>query len=128
MFQAKKDNKEELLLKKEWYIIVDNRQEGPFSLMDLRRDPRFTPDTLTWKKNFKEWIAARYVPEMREVFADEVIRKPPLKPAIPKGLDSDLGQESQATLTLQQDPSQMILWILVILLIFLYTYFQLADK
>ena len=68
------------------------------------------------------------VAEIAEVFADE----PPsqtlqgLRPG--KALGSDLGKESQLTLTLQQDPYQFILWILVILLILIYTYTQFFEK
>jgi len=128
MFETKKRPKDLLSSEKEWFIIVENRQEGPFSLLDLKRNPRFTPDTLVWKKGFKEWTAARDVSEIAEVFKDEIPSKALHAPHEGKPLDSDIGQENQATLTLQQDPYPLILWILIAVLIIIYTYLQFFDK
>lgn len=107
-----------------WYIIIEHQQEGPYSLQDLKRNRRFTPDTLVWKKGFSEWIAARFVPEILEIFKDEVESQSVHDRFKGKAVGTDLGQESQATLTLQQDPYQIFLWILVLLLVFIYAYYQ----
>lgn len=128
MFERKKSSSAKLSSEKEWFIIIDNRQEGPFSMIDLKREPRFNPDVLVWKKGFKEWLPARKVEELDEVFADEEPSKIIHEPLKGKKLESDLGQEGQATLALHQDPFQIILWILVGLLIILYTFYQFFEK
>lgn len=111
----------------EWFVIIDNQQAGPYSLAELKRNPRFNPDTLVWKRDFQEWIKARFVPEMQEVFKDEPEAKALHEPDKDQSLESELGQQNQATLTLQQDPFpyQLLLWFLFCLLIIFYTFFQL---
>ncbi len=60
-----------MTLGKEWYCLFQGRKEGPFSVDELKKHPRFTPDTLVWKKGFKEWVRARDVKELDRVFKDE---------------------------------------------------------
>jgi hypothetical protein len=106
----------------EWFILIDSKKEGPFSLQELKEDKRITPDTLVWKEGFKDWIAIRFVSELEDVFKDEnVVKSPDEK--IPESISTDLMQE-QAALTLQQDPSQMILWILILILLLIYLLYQ----
>lgn len=54
-----------------WYIKVHGSREGPYSVADLKRDNRITPDTLVWRKGFDRWQEIRYVPELQCVFEDE---------------------------------------------------------
>lgn len=54
-----------------WYIKIDGREEGPYSVGQLKRDCRITPDTLVRKKGSKSWTPIRYVAELKEIFADE---------------------------------------------------------
>lgn len=120
MFQ--KEKREKLIFDTdEWFIIIDNQQVGPYALSQLKKHPKFTPDTLVWKKGFKEWTKARFVPELQELFKDD---PEPCTLHQDKGaLKGDLGQESQATLTLQQDPYQFLLWILLLIIVLFYTFF-----
>lgn len=122
--QTKKGKKAIGSTVKEWFIIIENEQLGPYSLSDLKSEPRFNPDTFVWKKGFQEWIKARFVPEMEEVFKDDSETKGLHEPEKGKRLESDLGQESQATLTLQQDPYQFLLLILLLLLVAFYTFYH----
>lgn len=122
MFENKdKHPKTPGLQTKEWFIIIDNRQEGPYSLQDLDDDPRFTPDTLVWKEGFKEWVQARFVLEMKEVFKDKSTQHHDDKD---ENLKTDLGKQEQITLTLRQDPYQFFLWILILLLLLFYIFYQ----
>ena len=108
---------------KEWFVIIENQQEGPLSLLDLKRERRFTPDTLVWKKGFPEWTRARFIPEMKELFKDDPEPQALHEPN-KEGINNELGQENQVTLTLQQDPYQLLLWILLFLLIAFYTFYR----
>lgn len=53
-----------------WYIKLHGNREGPYNVMDLRRDRRITPDTLVWRQGFDKWQQIRYVPELQVVFED----------------------------------------------------------
>lgn len=116
MLPPKNNDKEKI-----WFIIIENRQEGPYSILDLKNDHRFTPDTLVWKVGFKEWMLARNVNEIAKAFKDEPSSRPFQKPIQDKGVSSDVGKE--VTLALHQDPYQWILWILIFLLIIFYVFF-----
>lgn len=111
---------------KQWFIIVDNQQLGPYSLLDLKREPGFNPDTLVWKKGFKEWTKARFVLELQKLFKDDsdshTIHTPKKS-----DLESKL-QESQDVLTMQQDPYQFLLWILLFFLIIFYTFYRFYNQ
>lgn len=124
MFKKEKNQIARESEEKEWYIILDNQQGGPFSLYDLKRNPRFTPDTLVWKKGYKEWTPARLVLEMKELFKDSP-ESVPLheKPEMSNGLKGDYAQDNQATLTLQQDPYPLMLLIILVLLLILYVFY-----
>jgi GYF domain 2 len=58
-------------MQKIWYIEIDGKREGPYSVAELKRDHRLTPEILVWKKGFKKWVPIRNVPELKEVFADD---------------------------------------------------------
>lgn len=113
---------------KEWFVIVDHQQCGPFSLFDLKRKSWFTPDILVWKKGFKEWIQARFIPEMKSLFKDEPENDKKRDVEDQKEGKKDLHNESLVALTMQQDPYQFILWILLILLILIYTLYLQFDS
>lgn len=118
----KKLSKEERDLK-QWFIIVENQQLGPFSLQDLKREPRFTPDTLVWKKDFKEWIEARFVLELQKLFKDDPDPHSVYQPPQEKGQKGDF-HDNQDVLTMQQDPYQFILWVVLLFLILFYTFYR----
>ncbi len=56
---------------KEWFVLVQDRKLGPFSIEELRRKKFITPDTLVWKKGFTKWKKAGLVKELASVFKDE---------------------------------------------------------
>lgn len=123
MFPLRQSDKDTESDFKEWFVIIENQQLGPYSLLDLKSDSRFTPDTLVWKKGYKEWTKARFVQELSKLFKDEPEPQALHEPNKNNGVESDL-QQSQATLTLQQDPYQFMLWILLLLIIIFYTFYH----
>ncbi len=56
---------------REWFIQLDGHSEGPFSIEDLKKEYRITPDTLAWREGQGEWLPMRSIPELKEVFADD---------------------------------------------------------
>jgi hypothetical protein len=104
-------------MKKEWYIIIDDQKEGPYTPIDLKIHPKVTPDTLAWKEGLKEWIAIRFISELKFIFEDESSVKP--VKVEPVKTSADLISD-EATLTLKQDPFQYFLWILLFSVLLLY--------
>ena len=113
--------------KKEWYILVHRHQEGPYSLADLKKDSRMTPDTLVWKKGFQEWVPARFVPEIQQIFKDKEKKPRPLQELHQKEKGELAGEgPSELTLMMQQDPYQFFLWILLFISLLIYAFYQLS--
>ncbi len=112
-------------MKQEWYILIDGSKEGPFTPLELKADSRVTPDTLVWKPGFLEWVAIRFIPELKFIFKDEPESKPLHEDPNTQPLGSDSSE--QATLTIQEDPSQFFLWILLLILILIYVFYQLHQ-
>ncbi len=97
-----------------WFIKIDSHEEGPFSLLDLRRHPSVTPDTLVWKEGFKEWIPIRKVKELKSVFEDAEEASPPKENNKPK-LGPILNQDEQLALDMRRLPPSLLIWILLLL-------------
>lgn len=52
----------------EYYIIVDERQAGPFSREDLRSQG-IRPDTLVWRAGLPDWVKASELAEISDLIA-----------------------------------------------------------
>lgn len=113
-------------MKKEWYIILNNKQEGPYTLLELKGNPYFTPDTLVWKKGLTEWLPARKVAELKSIFVDQPKAVPLHEKAKPKPTSKELGQQD-VVMTLSRDPFQFIIWIIIVFVIIFYLYFRMNN-
>jgi hypothetical protein len=106
----------ELVFMQEWYILIEGQKEGPFTIKELKKDFRVTPDTLVWKPGFSHWLPIRNVPELKELFEDiEEIKPIEKEPLIQ-------GQEALC-ITTRKDPNfiwVLLLLILVIILLYLF--------
>lgn len=104
---------------KEWYIKIGDKKEGPYSILDLKRHPLLTPDTLAWKPGFKEWLPMRCIPELNSVFEDEKPQEEESEEEKPEkaGLTSFI---DDAAMALRGDPPQLYFWILLIIIALLY--------
>ena len=113
-------------MEKIWHIDIEGNREGPYSIEDLRRDVRITPDTLVWKKGFSLWVPIRNVPELKEVFADEVEHKDSEEPDETKGGGIASTEVSdQLTIAIREDPPYFFLWILMAAILVSYLFYQL---
>ncbi len=59
----------------EFYISNNNEKEGPFTLEELSAKD-ITPHTLVWAVGYKEWKAAKDVPELNDI----IYKTPPAPP------------------------------------------------
>ncbi len=118
-----------------WFVQIAQHEEGPFSLAELKKDLRLTPDTLVWKEGFPQWIPIGKVPELKEVFADEPSpKKNAAEPQedqeeeeegdddkkLPKKLKSALPSTDEIVLDLRREPPLFAFWILIFLLLLIY--------
>lgn len=92
-----------------WFIQVDGREEGPYSLTDLVSDQRLTPDTLVWREGFDEWKAAKEIPELQFLFEEE--SAPVDEEQEPGGTEEELVLELQGG---PQFPPILIFFLLLI--------------
>lgn len=107
---------------KEWYVYVLGNIEGPFDIMELRRHPEITPETLVWKEGFDDWVPIREVKELKSVFEDaESLHDKPIKPFSKKKLPAD-----DEVLTLQYEPFHWFIWLFIIIMVMLYVLYKLG--
>jgi hypothetical protein len=114
-------------MKKEWFIKLDEVEQGPFTINELKRNPFITPETLVWKKGFKAWIPIGSVKELKEVFKDE---KEPDEEKESEDESSEKYKKAggwshdQITLAAQSDPGNFIIWLIIILLILTWIFYR----
>ncbi|MEI6531768.1 MAG: DUF4339 domain-containing protein [Chlamydiota bacterium] len=97
---------------KVWYILIENQEEGPYSLQDLKKDRRLTPFVLVRKSGSKRWYPIGRVKALKAVFKDEGVfeskngKKAPL-----------LADGPEALLLNPSDPDSPITLIVFIILL-----------
>ncbi len=66
----------------DFWIIIDQRHAGPFSLEQLR-EQEITPDRLVWHDGLTDWTPACDIPALAELFVakEPVAETPPCPPA-----------------------------------------------
>ena len=52
---------------KQYYFTHKSQKLGPFSLADLRMQ-NLTPNTLIWYDGLQEWLPAKEIPELKDLF------------------------------------------------------------
>lgn len=108
-------------MKKEWFVIIDGQREGPYTPADLKIHFKVTPDTLAWKEGFKEWVAIRFIPELKFIFEDETSGQPIKDEEFKAPVDTG---SDEATLTLRRDPFQFLLLIVLLIILLIYLVFH----
>ena len=53
----------------QYYMVVDEKSTGPFTLAEIILHPKLTPQTLVWKPGIENWVAAESLPELAPTFA-----------------------------------------------------------
>jgi len=99
-------------MEKIWYIRFGSIQEGPYSVRDLKRDPRVKPDNLVWRKGFTKWVPIRQVHELKVVFEDDE----PKEEEEDKDFPATRMQMDELALDMRQEPPHFYYWYIFILL------------
>lgn len=106
---------------KVWYLLIDQKEEGPYSLKELRFDKRLTLETLVWKEGFPDWVPLKNIKELRKL-----VESPNGKNNNEKDGEIQKGMNSQSELALESsfDPNPLFLLILLIILLISYLLYQ----
>lgn len=121
-----------------WFIAVNDQYEGPFSIEELKRDTRITPDTLVWREGFDTWRPMRKVADLKVIFEDEKKPQPEddeeegedeeEQPGKPKKKKSKAKEtkpltDEEIAINMQAD-FPPVLWLFLILLVITYLIYQ----
>lgn len=103
------------MIKQKWYIKIDGKQQGPFSLEELKKQKNLTPETLCCKEGDDKWKPISSFNELEEIFQDRL-----------KGKESDdiiadgLSKEGELTIQAEQSPNPFLLYFLILILLLMY--------
>lgn len=98
-----------------WFIQINGNKEGPYSISELKRDRRITPNTLVWRKGFPEWVPIRFVKELKVVFEDEPA---PVKTEEDRDKMRQVAKgKNEIALDLRKDFPPYVVWLLLALLL-----------
>lgn len=101
-----------------WFIMVDGKKQGPFSINDLKKNPHVSPLTLVWKKGFKKWVPMGSVDGLRKIFESRVNEKNQDRPKLKAGPEIVLEEGKSGFF-----PSMW--WLILAILIAIYTLIKL---
>lgn len=99
-----------------WFIIVDGKKEGPYSLKKLKNHPKITPLSLVWKKGFSKWVPMGSLKEFQGLFQRK--DRPSFASPINKGHELVLEERIEGF-------SPSIWWILLAVLVLFYAFIKL---
>ena len=54
----------------QYYMVIDEKSTGPFTLDEVTLHPKLTPETLVWKPGLENWVPAQTLPELLPAFAN----------------------------------------------------------
>lgn len=112
----------QLSSKEEWFVFLKGKSSGPYSMRQLKHLPGFSPDTLVWKEGFQCWIKARWVKELDPLFEEE--QKPSEEEeSVEQKRASGEGPVLLEAITINQDPSPFFLWLILLLVVIIYTFY-----
>lgn len=63
-------------MEKKYWIIVDGKPQGPFSVDDLRLRRDFTPELPVWTTGMADWTTVGQVEELRELATEAATENP----------------------------------------------------
>lgn len=104
-----------------WYVWISGKQEGPFSVNELKKMKELTPDTWAWRQGMPAWLPIRKIPELRELFEEEL---PPENEELQQGALP----EKDAALVMPYAQPPWFFWFLIALVLVLYALFLAARS
>lgn len=114
-------------MEKIWFIQVDGKKEGPFSLEELKKDWRINPDTLVWRKGFKRWMPIRRVRELKKVFEDTT-ESPKDLGEILKIKKVEFSGKDTLAIDFNRESPPLLFWILMTIIVVSYLMYRLSER
>lgn len=107
---------------KVWYVDIGGKAEGPFTVEELKRNRRLTPDTYVWRNGFDKWKQIRTVLELEDLFKEEKEPEEPDEKVSKSPQNKKIGND----LVLENglEPPYLYWWVIAILVL-LYFFLQL---
>lgn len=105
-----------------WYVLLNEKQCGPYTFLELKGIKAITPDTLCWREGMPEWVPIRRVPELKDLFKDENVL-PTVPDEIPIVTPAD-----DLALTLPQAEPPYYLWFILLFIVIAYALFQIYSN
>lgn len=104
-----------------WYVLLNEKQYGPYTFLELKGLRSITPDTLCWREGMTEWLPIRNVPELKDLFKDEHVP--------PQDLDENpvVTPADDLTLTIPQVEPPYYLWLIFLIIVIAYALFQIYS-
>ena len=63
-----------------YYMVVDEKSTGPYSLDEITLHPALRPETLVWKPGIENWVPASSLPELSPAFINQQKETPQTPP------------------------------------------------
>ncbi len=102
-------------MQKIWFIDIEGKLTGPYSVSQLRGLPGITPETLVWREGYEKSVPIRIVRELQEIFEDSETPAPeeiaPIIAPLPKMPTDGVAIDYRST------PPYWILFIMAFVLI-----------
>lgn len=112
-----------------WFIKVDGKREGPFSLKELKIHPHLNPDTMVWREGYKDWVRARDVLELKSLFEDEDDEDEQKKHDEENIKSHISAQDDEGALVLEGSNLPFLFyWLIILLLVFSYVFYRLYGS
>ncbi len=100
-------------MEKIWYLLIKGNREGPYSVKELKKDLRISPDTLVWREGFERWVPIGQVPELKAVFEENAPDEEDFEVALP--------EDEQIALQMKEEPPALLpIFIIIAILLFCY--------
>lgn len=103
-------------VEKIWFLFLDHKQEGPYSLIELERDERLTPETFAWREGMMDWKKISEIPELHAVFDGEAKKE---EETFFNKDDQTPVPDDEIALDLQKGPPVFFYWTLLALFLIL---------
>lgn len=97
-------------MEKIWYILMDGKKEGPYSIFDLMEETRLSPDTLVWKEGFEDWVSLKEVPELQSLFEEPA-------PEVEEEVEEPLPVDEELTLQVEEPPPPFLYYFIFVVVI-----------
>jgi hypothetical protein len=122
-------------MEKVWFISIVDKAEGPFTLSELKNDPRVTPDTLVWKEGFAKWLPLRDVAEAAGIFKDDAQTPTPSDEPIEPAPEIDTNEsdfpnklaDGELAILPPQALPPFPFWIFLIIFLIIYTLYLIQN-